>query len=98
MSFESITIYRDYPIIAGFVQIPPNLETDKTAVSEADALVTLVGSTVVSLSLGSGKPTGSKHGAQRFLRLAGLQPGQSYTADSSYAGDPAGLFPNVGQA
>ena len=70
MSFETIYILRHYPIKNGFVQVPPVLENSKTTLSEDDALNVFTGSTVSNLTLGSGKPTGSKFGAQRFLTLA----------------------------
>ncbi len=70
MSFETIYIHRHYPIKNGYVQVPPVLETGKTTMTEAEGLSTYVGSEVNSLTLGSGKPTGSKFGAQRFLTLA----------------------------
>jgi hypothetical protein len=70
MSFETIYIHRHYPIKNGYVQVPPVLESGKTVVTEDEGLSLFVGSTVSSLTLGSGKPTGSKFGAQRFLTLA----------------------------
>lgn len=70
MSFETIYILRHYPIKNGFVQVPPVLENSKTTLSEGSALDAFPGSTVSSLTLGSGRPTGSKFGAQRFLTLA----------------------------
>jgi len=70
MSFDTIYIHRHYPIKNGYVQVPPVLETDKTSVTEAEGLSTYTGSVVNNLTLGSGKPTGSKFGAQRFLTLA----------------------------
>jgi hypothetical protein len=70
MSFDTIYIHRHYPIKNGYVQVPPVLETGKTSVTEAEGLSTYTGSVVNNLTLGSGKPTGSKFGAQRFLTLA----------------------------
>lgn len=70
MSFDTIYIHRHYPIKNGYVQVPFNLEKDRTQVSEDEALSQYAGSSVSTLTLGSGKPTGSKFGAQRFLTLA----------------------------
>lgn len=68
MSFESIRIYHDWPVINGFAQVPSNLPKDKTRVSVAEALTYADGEEVY-LSLGSGRNTGSKFGAQSFIRL-----------------------------
>lgn len=81
MSFETITIHRDFPIINGFVQVPPNKETDKTRVTTDEALTSISGSEVTRLSLGSGRPRGSKSGQQEFLRLPGLLPNASHAVD-----------------
>jgi hypothetical protein len=81
MSFEDITIYRDFPIIDGFVQVPPNEETDKARVTEDEALTLISGSETTRLSIGSGKPRGSKCGQQEFLRLPGITPNTWYTTD-----------------
>lgn len=81
MSLQDITIHRDFPIIDGFVQIPPNDETDKTRVTESEALSSIIGSETTRLSLGSGKPRGAKNGQQEFLRLPGLRPNEWYTTD-----------------
>ena len=81
MSFLDITIFRDFPIIDGFVQIPPNKETDKTRVTEAEALASISGSETTRLSLGSGRPQGAKYGQQEFLRLPGITPNAWYTTD-----------------
>ena len=81
MSASDTTIYRDYPIINGYVQVPHNLDQDKTRVNIADALAAIPGATLKFLSMGSGKCTGSKFGQQGFLRLPGLHPGESYATD-----------------
>lgn len=81
MSFETILIFRDFPIINDHVQVPPNKERDKSRATIDEALAAISGSEEVSLSLGSGKNTGSKFGAQRFLRLPGLKPGDSFAVD-----------------
>ena len=81
MSFQDITIYRDLPIKNGFVQLPPNEPLDNIRVDGDTAPTTLAGSEIVRLSLGSGKPTGSKHGQQQFLRLPGIKPDEWYATD-----------------
>lgn len=75
---SDITIYRDWPIINGHVQVPHNEESDKTRVTSAEALVSITNSAVTRLSLGSGSKTGSKAGQQEWLRLPGLLPDQSH--------------------
>lgn len=81
MSLQDITIHRDFPIIDGFVQVPPNKETDKTRVTEAEALSLISGSETTRLSLGSGRSQGSKYGQQEFIRLPGLRPNEWYATD-----------------
>ncbi len=82
MSFETIQIHRDFPIIDGFVQVPPNEEDDKNRVTTAEALAAISDSEITRLSLGSGEQTGSKFGQQEWLRLPGNTP------DSWFATDP----------
>jgi hypothetical protein len=82
MPFNEITIYRDLPIINNFVQIAPNRESDKTRVSMSDAIDDIGGSTLESLSVGSGRSRGSKYGKQHWVRLPGV------AADSWYESDP----------
>jgi len=59
-----------YPIINGFVQLPNNLEKNKSAVSLADAIAA-----VPNLSLTSMDPTGGarlaglKHGIQEWVEV-----------------------------
>lgn len=81
MSFSTIMIYVQLPIINGFVQLPPNTEKEKTKVSGSDAIRMIDGAIVVRLTNGSGKQTGSKFGAQEFLRLPSLTPGSTYIID-----------------
>jgi len=82
MSMSEILIYRSLPIVNGYVMIPPVLPEDKIRVSTVDALSLVVGSEVANLSIGSGEYTGSKFGAQSFLRLPGV------AADSWYSSNP----------
>lgn len=81
----NIYIYRDFPIINGFVQVPPNKEgkiaypsnitvvkDDKARVTTAEAQAALTGESVTRLESGSGQQTGWNHGQQEWLRLPGL--------------------------
>jgi hypothetical protein len=81
MSFEDLRIHRDLPIKNGFVQTPPNEPLDNIRTDGDSATGIVAGSEVVRLSLGSGKPTGSKHGQQEFLRLPGIRPDEWYATD-----------------
>lgn len=101
MSMEDILIYRDLPIINRYVQLPPNQEANKSIITDEDAEAVLVanfpqnqGMVVQSLSLGSGRNTGSKHGAFSHLRLPGIIPGQWYTNLSGTASDPVEVLQN----
>lgn len=81
MSFETIRVYRDLPIIAGFVQVPPCTEANKTSVTAEEAQNAIAGSAITRLSLGSGRMRGSKCGQQEFLRLPGIAPNEWYASD-----------------
>ena len=78
MAASDILIHRDFAVINGYVQLPPNAERDKSRVRLEDA-VSLYGDLceVVELSMGSGPCHGRKSGAQRVFRLPGTVPGQS---------------------
>jgi len=81
MSFETITIYRDFPIKNGYVQIPPNKPLDNNRIDIDTAISLATNAEIVRLSLGSGQPSGSKFGQQQFLRLDGINPSSWYTTD-----------------
>lgn len=81
MSLQDITIHRDLQIINKYVQLPPNEESDKTALLDSTALSALSDSEIVRLSLGSGRQTGAKFGQQSFLRLPGIRADQWYAQD-----------------
>ncbi len=95
MSFETITIYRDLPIINGYVQVPPNRETEKTDITVVEAQEALEANFAVEtpdekkLSLGSGNQVGSDYGAQSWLRLPGIIPGEWYRNLSGDSEDPS---------
>lgn len=82
MSFEDILIHRDVPIIDRRVAKPPNNPVDYNTI---DSLVASP-PTVVNLSIGSGRQTGSAFGAQEFVRIDGIRP------DEWYATDPMALL------
>lgn len=81
MSFETITIYRDVPIINKYAQIQPNRIKNKTSVLATTVKSSVSGSTYVDLTGGSGAQYGSGHGSQQFIRLPGLIPGSYYDSD-----------------
>lgn len=86
MSFETITITRQYPVVNGFVQTPPNRDRTtalaapitKTAASVDDYLTDHPTATQVFLSMGSGPMRGGKNGAQSFIELPAVLAGESY--------------------
>jgi hypothetical protein len=79
MSMADIKIYRSWPIVAGYVQTPNQTDKDKTK-TLASSLSSSLGE-VVRLSLGSGKPRGSKCGQQEFFRLNGVAPNEWYASN-----------------
>ena len=85
MSFETIKIYRQLPVIDGFVQVPPNRESDKTRIT-ADSLYDTAPSkfTRIRLSGGSGgNPPGTGRGQQELVELEGITPDAWYESDLS---------------
>lgn len=85
---SSIMIYRSYPVINGFVQLPINRSMVKQGLSgkqhykSIDLFLSSVpDSDSKSLSLGSGPCTGSKFGAQRFVTLPPVSVNQWYESD-----------------
>jgi len=85
MSMSSILIYRDFPIINGYVQVPPVRATEKTKITTDEALDAVSGSVVTRLSLGSGRCRGSKSGQQEWLRLPAIAQNGWYTTDPTIA-------------
>lgn len=71
---SDIHVSRAFPIVAGFVQVPPNREGDKTRWSVDDFLAAVPGSQVVRLPPLTGPNTGSKFGDQEFVEV----PGQTF--------------------
>ena len=72
---SDIQIYRDLPIINGFVQIQPNRESDKTKFTPSDVLAAVTGSDQTHLPHPNTNPTtGSAFGTQEWIRV----PGQTF--------------------
>lgn len=86
MSFETIRIERALPVINGFVQIYSGQNSDKTKYSVDAVLYSITGSSLASLSLGSGNNTGSKFGAQKIVKLPTV-------AANEYGQDPLSDLP-----
>lgn len=76
MSFESITIFRDFPVIRGSVQLPPNREQDKTKFSVAGVIAAVPTAELMWLNPSGRATTGSRFGTQQFVRIP-----STYTAD-----------------
>ena len=94
---SDILIYRDFPVVNGYVQVPPNGPADKHRVTLENALVAFAGSaSEVDLTLGSGRETGSHFGQQKFLRLAPIHPDTWYRAGSA-AIDPVTVLHTPGK-
>lgn len=75
MSFEEIKIVRSWPVINGYVQIPPNLPRDKTRLKAVDTVGNIPGGSLVQYA------KSSKQGTQSFLTLQPLSPGEWYPVD-----------------
>lgn len=80
MSFSDIKIYRDLPVINGYVQIPPNTESNKTRVTRDSAASLITNASIIRLTNGSGQHNG-KYGQQELVRLPGIAPNEWYTTD-----------------
>ncbi len=78
MSYDSIRVHRDIPVINGFLAMPPNHPGDNTNRTVANLPS---GSELLQLTGGSGQQTGSKFGAQQFVRLEGIRPDEWYVTD-----------------
>lgn len=90
MAMSDIKIYRTYPVINGYVQMPLNRKLVKSGLSGVQLYKTVTevvnaipGSDSSYLSIGSGKNTGWKAGAQEFVTLPPV------SADGWYSSDPA---------
>ncbi len=90
MAMSEIKIYRSYPVINGFVQLPLNRTLVKSGLSGVqlyktvdDVLTAIANTEEKELSLGSGRNTGAGFGVQSFVELPGV------AADAWYASDPS---------
>lgn len=72
MSFESITVHRDFPIIDGRVQLAPNYEADKNQFTVDEVLAAFPTAFLVRLSQGSGRDTSAGFGQQEWVRIPGI--------------------------
>lgn len=75
MSFETIKIHRQYPIINGMVQVPNNLERNKSLIEISQALQTVYAGSGISLvriggpnSPGPARTSGTR-GVQEFIEM-----------------------------
>jgi len=72
---SDIQVYRDFPVVNGYVQVQPNWESDKTEWTVDEVLAAIPGSTYVQLPHpGTNLTTGSDFGAQAVVRV----PGQTF--------------------
>jgi hypothetical protein len=68
----SINVFRDFPIINGFVQLAPNYEADKNEYTIAEVQAAFPEAEIVKLSHGSGRNTSAGFGVQRWIRIPGI--------------------------
>jgi hypothetical protein len=73
MSFETITIVRQFPVINGFVQLPDNYIRNRTSVPVKDFLATTGADLVKIQHTGGARIAGSKHGVQEIVELDPLE-------------------------
>lgn len=93
---RDILIYRDVPVINGYAQTAPNLESEKTgkaastAVTELEAEMNFDLDPEQSTLLGSSKISrnGVLKGRQNWIRLPGIDPDEWYTNKSGDSIDP----------
>jgi hypothetical protein len=69
MSFETISIIRQLPIINGFVQVPNNLEKNKSTVTIQTALDAGASVTRITAQSGPARLAGFKHGLQEWIEI-----------------------------
>ena len=70
-SFENIRIVRQIPIINGFVQLPDNLEQNRSAVNLAESTATIPDAVIGSMNAhtGGARLAGGKYGTQEWLEV-----------------------------
>ncbi len=83
---RDILIYRDFPIVNGYVQVSPNLEKEKTSIAAGTAI------TVVETIMSSELDVEQSIGKQKWIRLPGIDPSGWHTNVSGENIDPAALL------
>jgi len=97
---NDILIYRDIPVIAGYVQVAPNLESEKTKTNAATAISRLEAQMAYTLDpqktmlLGSGQVTqhGVMKGKQNYIRLPGINSSEGYVDKSGNSINPSDIL------
>lgn len=74
MSFETILIYRDFQTVNGYVQLSPNLESQKTSKSQDTVETNAISGLAPSL-----EPIVKRLSHQTWIRLPGVVPGSWHT-------------------
>ncbi len=70
-SFGTIRIHRQIPIVAGFVQLPPNKVRNRADVSSEEAL-SVSDTKLVRLGITGGHSTAGLKGVQEYIELPGV--------------------------
>lgn len=85
MSFETIFIHTQIPVVNGYAQYLNNKPSDRTRVSEEDALDAILLGLWIEMGASGGPKTSSLHASNKkgnkFIRLPGRNPGSSYPVD-----------------
>lgn len=97
---HGIWIYRDVPVINGYAQASPNLESEKTskaadiAVTQLEAQMAFDVDPEQSILLGTSKVTrnGVMKGRQNWIRLPGIKSDEWYTDQSGNSIDPMAVI------
>lgn len=72
-SFNTISIYRAIPVIAGYLQMPNNKEKNKTKVHRNDTFIWSPPLKYVTLGASGAHVTaGGRHGHQQYVELYGI--------------------------
>lgn len=83
---RDILIYRDFPIVNGYVQISPNLENEKTLVDSESAVAEI--EYIMSPDVNPEQSIGK----QKWVRLPGIDPSEWHVNSSGDNIDPASLL------
>lgn len=72
-SFHTIAIHRTLPVVAGYVQVPPNRESKKQALTAESVLSISRSYRLFTLSGSGGHSTaGARYGHQELIELPGV--------------------------